>query len=290
MGRGFDYFVEKIPINIHNNTRTTISEHIAIFIPNQFVTDTPLIVEEYHFVICFTTPPPVTINDIRHQFKKGCRISMIPGDVLLVHPAESSFSVKYITLCVNKEFMQDIYRKSGGIDGLSFRRMDNTYSSQLLEAADALINEILNFGNTNPLMIESLESRIAVQLLRDCSSDFTVYSGEQQYLRDLAEKAAKYIESYYSSNIINKDICDAIYISPPHLQRVFLKYMKKTPYQYIMECRHKKAKEMLETTNSSVGKISRLCGFVNSSHFSSSFKQREGISPTAYRKALAQQK
>lgn len=290
MNKKFDYFVEKIPINIHTNTKTIISDHIAIFIPNQFVIDQPLKVEEYHFVICFTTPPPVTINDERNQYKKGCLISMSPGDEILVHPAESSSSVKYITVCVNKEFMQDIYRKSGGIDGLSFRRMDNTYSSQLLEAIDALINETLNFGNTNPMMIESLENRIAVQLLRDCNSDFTIYSGDQQYLRDLVDKAVKYIESYYSSNITNKDICEAIYISPPHLQRIFLKHMDKTPYQYIMECRHRKAKEMLETTDSSVEKISRQCGFVNSSHFSSSFKHREGMSPTAYRKELAGQK
>jgi AraC family transcriptional regulator len=284
--KNFDYFVKKIPVNIHNNTKSIITNHIAIFIPEKFVVDKKMYVEEYHFVICFTTPPLAVIRSKEHQFKKGSLICMAPGDDILLHPLNSSSPAKYMTICVNREYMQNIYTQTGGNGNLSFKKLDNTYSYQLLEGIEALIYEVINYEETNPLMIESLENRIVIQLLRDSSFEFNISTSNQQNLQDIVQKAIKYIETYYSSNITNKDICDAIYISPPHLHKMFLKYVDKTPYQYIMECRHRKAKEMLETTGATIEKIARQCGFVNSSHFSTAFKQREGIPPLAYKKLL----
>lgn len=288
MIKNFDYFVKKIPANIHNSTKTIITSRIAIFIPEDFVIDKKMYVEEYHFVICFTTPPPVTIRSKEYQFRKGSLICMVPGDDILVHRLNSSSPVKYMTVCVNKDFMQNIYLQTGGEGNLSFKKPDNTYSHQLLEGIEALIYEVLNYENTNPVMIESLENRIAIQLLRDSNTEFNAKGYNKQSLQDIVQRAIKYIETYYSSNIKIRNICDAIYISPPYLQKIFLKYVGITPYQYIMDCRHRKGKEMLETTEVSIEDIARQCGFVNNAHFSTSFKQKEGMSPLAYKKSFSE--
>jgi len=285
--KNFDYFVEKIPVNIHNNTKSIITAHIAIFIPEQFVIDKKLIVEEYHFVICYTTPPLATIGSKEVQFKKGSLICMAPGDEITLQSSNRSSPAKFITICVNPEFMQNIYLQMGGKGNLAFKKLDNTYSNQLLEGIEALIYEVINYEETSPLMIESLENRIVIQLLRDSNSEFTGAANRPQNFQDNVQMALKYIETYYCSNITIKDICDAIYISPPYLQKIFLESVGKTPYQYIMECRHRKAKEMLETTDDSIEEIARQCGFVNSSHFSTTFKQKEGVSPLVYRKSAS---
>lgn len=52
-----------------------------------------------------------------------------------------------------------------------------------------------------------------------------------------------------------------------------------------MDFRHKKAKELLETTSASIEDIARQCGYVNNAHFSTTFKQKEGISPLIYKKS-----
>lgn len=284
VGKSFDYFVNKIPVNIHNNTKSVISKRIAIFIPEKFVVNKKMYIEEYHFVICFTTPPRATIRSKEHQFKKGSLICMAPGDDILVHSSKSSSPAKYMTICVNKEFMQSIYVQTGGAGNLTFKKLDTTYSCHLLEGVEALTHEVLNYEEPHHLMIESLENRIAIQLLRDGSFEFNASSNNMKTSGDNVQKAVKYIDTYYSSNITIKDVCDAIYISPPHLQKIFLKHMGITPYQYIMDCRHRKAKEMLQNTCISIQKISTLCGFVNSAHFSTAFKQREGIPPLSYKK------
>ncbi|HBG00174.1 MAG TPA: hypothetical protein DDW87_01175 [Firmicutes bacterium] len=56
-------------------------------------------------------------------------------------------------------------------------------------------------------------------------------------------------------------------------------------HQYIMACRHRRAREMLVKTAVSMEEVARQCGFVNSSHFSTSFKQMEGLLPLAFRQA-----
>jgi len=244
-------------------------------------------VEEYHFVICFTTPPRATIRSKEHQFKKGSLICMAPGDDILVHPAESSSPAKYMTICANKEFIENISLQIGGEADLSFKRLDTTYSYHLLEGLEALTHEILNYEKTNQLMIESLENRIAIQLLRDASFKFRAIDNNLKTQQDNVHKAVKYIETYYSSNIAIKDICDEIYISPSHLQKIFLKYVGITPYKYIMDCRHQKAKELLKNTCVSIEEIAARCGFVNSAHFSTAFKQRENTSPLTYKKLLS---
>jgi len=282
--KNFDYFVRKIPTHIHNYTKSIISTNIALFIPNKFVTNRPMSVEEYHFVICFSTPPPATIRAKEYQFRKGSLICLAPGDDILVHTMDSSSQVKYITVCVNADFMQDTYHKMGGEGTLAFRKRDNAYSQQLLEGIEALVYEVSNFGETNPLMIESLETRIAIQLLRDSSSRFRKITDKPYGHHDVVQKAIDFIETYYTSNITIKDICESVYVSPAYLQKLFVKSVGKTPYQYVMYRRHHKAKEMLESTAFSVEKIGRQCGYVNSAHFSTVFKRIEGISPLAYRK------
>lgn len=210
---------------------------------------------------------------------------MAPGDEIMVHSPSCSSPAKYMTICVDIGFMQNMYLQMGGDGNILFNKLDNTYSYQLLEGIEALIYEVANYEETNPLMIESLENRIAIQLLRDSTPEFNVTANRQKNPQDTVQMAIKYIETYYCSNITIKDIGDAIYISPPYLQKIFMESVGKTPYQYIMECRHRKAKEMLKTTGDSIAEIARQCGFVNNAHFSTAFKQKEDVSPSIYRKS-----
>lgn len=286
MRKNFDYFVKKIPVSIHNNTKSITTSRMAIFIPEKFVIDKKMLVEEYHFVICFTTPPRATICSREYQFKKGSIICLAPGDDILVHPKKSASPDKYMTICVNKDFMQNIYQQTGGEGKLLYRKLDNTYSHQLLDGIEALIHEVLTFGETSPMMIECLENRIAIQLLRDSSTEFNASRSHKISPEGVVQKAIDYIETYYSSNITIQNISDAIFISPPHLQKIFVKHVGITPYQYIMDYRHQIAKKLLETTEASIEVIARQCGYVNNAHFSTTFKQKEGMPPLTYKKSL----
>lgn len=284
--RSFDYFVQKIPPNAYKAAKAVFSKHIAIFIPDQYVFDRKMDVEEYHFVLCFTTPPVANIGDQEHKFKKGSLICLAPGDDILVHSDTSVPAAQYITICVQPEFMSYVYGELGFPEKLTFNSLDSGYSRYLLEALDAFIHEVQYKDQSSPLMLSSLENRVVIQLIRDAkcllqSNEITLDS-----IEGIVRYAINYIETYYASNISVKDISDAIFISPSYLQKIFRKVVGKTPYQYIMVCRHRQAKHMLATTKLSMEEVARQCGFVNNAHFSTAFKHLEGISPLSFRKSM----
>lgn len=284
MKTNFDYFVKKIPTNIHNNTKSIFSSNIAIFIPNQFVINKKLNVEDYHFVILYSTPPLATVGSKDYQIKKGSLLCLAPGEEITVHSSLNTSQVKYMAVCVNQNFFKDVYCRLGGKGDPLFKKPVHTYSYQLLEGIGALIHEILHYGESNPWMLDILETRIAIQLMRDSHIWPAIPKGNQSVYKDYIKEAIHYIETYYSSNITIKDICESIYISPSYFQKLFLKTMGQTPYQYIMEFRHNKAKDLLKKTDVSVEEVARLCGFVSHAHFSTIFKTKEGITPLTYRR------
>lgn len=286
MRNDFDYFIKKIPVNIHNNTKTVISRHMAIFIPDRFITERKMSMKDYHFVVLYSSPPPFTIGGKRHECKKGSLICMEPELEITVHSQKDTPPAKYMSFCVNKEFFEDIAHEVIGSKNVKFASVSNAYSRQLLDFAEYLIQEIVNFGESNPLMIDCLEKQIVIQVLRDSGLDSTIYSNTKTEERNYVEQAIQYIKSYYSSNISINEICKAIYVSPSYFQRIFKNSTNKTPYQYIMEFRYEKAKELLKNSHFSIEEISRLCGFVSSGHFSTEFKRREGAAPLDYRKLM----
>lgn len=256
---------------------------MAVFIPDEFILEQKMSMQDYHFVILHSTPPPVTISNNKIQCKKGSLICMKPDMDITVHSIEKKSKAKYMSVCINKEFFDKIALESMGIKNVRFKSICNIFSRQLLDFLEYLILEILNYGEQNQLMVACLEIQIIIQILRDSDLDLVMHNNQRKE-KDYVEQAIEYIEKYYSSNITINELCKAIYVSPSYFQRIFKGQMSITPYQYIMEFRHKMSKIILREQNLSIEDVARLCGFVRGGHFSTEFKRREGISPLEYKK------
>ncbi len=282
----FDSFIEKIPKNIHNNTRTFIGKNIAVFIPDKFVINKKMVMEDYHFVILHTTPPSAIINEKEIQLKKGSLICMAPGTSIEVKPIASKSQAKYISLNINKDYFENLAIKISGEKSINFKNVKNYYSHKLLDLIEFFVQEFTYPEEQHSIMKESIETLISIQLLRDSDLDPRVKKISFDQAKSYIEQAIDYIEEYYSSNITINEICSNIYVSPCHFQRIFKDTMEKTPYQYIMDYRIKKAKEMLRNEKVSVAEVARLCGFVSGGHFSTVFKRVEGKTPSEYKSTL----
>ncbi|WP_454232390.1 helix-turn-helix domain-containing protein [Mycolicibacterium fortuitum] len=68
-------------------------------------------------------------------------------------------------------------------------------------------------------------------------------------------------------------------------RRAFEKAFHVTPYQFVLDQRIAEAKLLLDSAPMSITEISSVVGFSTPSHFSTTFKQRVGVTPTAYRQA-----
>lgn len=280
----FEEFIEKIPRNIHCNTKSYVSTNVAIFIPEEFVIARKINTLDYHFVIFHTTPPPVKLGDVNIQFKKGNFISIEPGVDLEVLPIHSVGKVKFISISIKNDFFNKIAQEILNMDKIKFERKGKAYSHQILDLIELWMGEMIAFGEVCPLMIESIETQLVIQLLRDSLPNKLRNTRSKLTVNDYISKSIEYMNQYYNSNISIAEICKSIYISPCHFQRIFKKHMNRTPYNYLMELRINKAKEKLLEDKTSIEEISRQCGFVSTAHFSSVFKGMEGVSPTVFRK------
>lgn len=99
-----------------------------------------------------------------------------------------------------------------------------------------------------------------------------------------------YMQSNYSKKITLEELALEAHYSPFHFIRLFKKETGKTPFQYLTKVRLEKAKEFLTATDKPVTEICFQCGFQNSSHFANFFKLHTGISPSKFRRRLAEEK
>ncbi len=77
-----------------------------------------------------------------------------------------------------------------------------------------------------------------------------------------------------------KDICFSLHMSRPQLYRKFTALTDKSIGRYIRSYRLHKAKEMMESQGKNVTEAAMDCGFKNLSHFSTSFREEFGYSPS----------
>lgn len=78
-------------------------------------------------------------------------------------------------------------------------------------------------------------------------------------------------------------LCKAMSLSRTQLFRRVKSLIKQAPANHIKMMRLQKAKELLETTDSTVSEITFKTGFLAVSHFTKIFKQQYGIPPSVYR-------
>ena len=96
--------------------------------------------------------------------------------------------------------------------------------------------------------------------------------------------AVELMEANVREPISQSDISSYTGVSRRQLQRLFQRYLLCTPSRYYSQIRLARARELLHQTSMSLVEISALTGFVSSSHFSKSYKEHYGHSPSAERK------
>ncbi|MBT5218011.1 MAG: GlxA family transcriptional regulator [Woeseia sp.] len=95
--------------------------------------------------------------------------------------------------------------------------------------------------------------------------------------------AVELMEANVRETISQSDIAAYTDLSRRQLQRLFQRYLTCTPSRYYLQIRLARARELLHQTSMSLVEISNLTGFVSSSHFSKSFKEHFGHSPSVER-------
>ena len=102
-------------------------------------------------------------------------------------------------------------------------------------------------------------------------------------------KIIQYMRRHYTEGITLPTVAEALHYSPRQCQRIIYECMGVSFTEILIDLQLSHAKKLLEDTNETLEEIAEHSGFKNGKSFSRQFKDREGVTPYRYRRAIREQ-
>lgn len=153
-------------------------------------------------------------------------------------------------------------------------------------AAPAILRELMEiyrYGQSS-LAGDIRAARLLTDLMSDCALSACTLP-EHEMVPDCIQEARTYLLDNYHMRITLDDLAKRFSMNKFYFQKLFKRYTGFTPNEFLIFTRLNRAKELLRTTNDTINQIAFEVGIENSSHFINQFKQREGITPHAFRQS-----
>lgn len=104
---------------------------------------------------------------------------------------------------------------------------------------------------------------------------------------DRINQACALMRKNYDGSLSPNEIAKELNISYTWFRQMFKQYTGTSPNQYLLQIKLIKAKEFLLNSTMPISEIAYKLGFESISQFSTFFKQKEGVTPTEYRKSYS---
>ncbi|MBW4694405.1 MAG: AraC family transcriptional regulator [Lyngbya sp. HA4199-MV5] len=242
-----------------------------------------------HTVCLSLAPRPVQMLHIRGGktytglYGKG-DISITPAKVPFFTRWEGEDH--YLQIRIAAQFMQTVARESLSIspDRLELLSEFKTRDPQIEAIGLLLLTELQQKNLGGRLYIDSLANVLAIHLIRQYATtrvQLPTYEGglSQRQLLTILD----YVHEYLERNIKLADLANQLSMSQFHFSHLFKQSLGVTPYQYLLQQRIERAKQLLKESDRSIMDIALMCGFNSHSHLSKQFRQLTGMTPKTYR-------
>ncbi len=140
---------------------------------------------------------------------------------------------------------------------------------------DILHDEILEMDSLDELQ------EWLIHYLQSAMTSTDEWSGNVR--RSEVVEAMEYVSLHLDKRIGLEEMAEHLHLNNSYFSRLFKKETGRTFIDYVTHMKLTRAKELLDQTNHSVGKISEALGYDNQSYFIKLFKANTGVTPVEYR-------
>ncbi|MFP4661566.1 MAG: helix-turn-helix domain-containing protein [Halanaerobiales bacterium] len=288
----FNKIIKNIPSDL--SAQLTIKDYSSskisiIRVENAFAT--PNAYDTYKFLLPLNSYkyPDEIIGKNKYQLKNEEIIPINPGQphcseiynepIIKIPPV--------LVIFIDKEFIEDTAKKTFEESEVVFINKSCKINNKLRKLINLFIEEYIHQQTGYQLILENLNMQITINILRILKNNCTNNIDNKSYFD---KKSVNYLIDYLHENFNQKlaldELARTINYSPFHLIRLFKTETGKTPFEYLLDIKINKAKELLKSTGLSIKDICFSCGFNNRSHFSVIFKRKTNYSPSQYRKII----
>ncbi|GCE45213.1 AraC family transcriptional regulator [Thermosporothrix hazakensis] len=148
-----------------------------------------------------------------------------------------------------------------------------------------LWRELEQQSPSGKLYAQAAAQLLAVHLLRHYAStsikikDTSTHKLTAQQLR----RVTNLINECLHQDLSLEALAEQTGFSPSHFSRLFRQTTGKTPHQFVLDQRVKKAQQLLQRTDLPLAHIALESGFANQSHLTRVFQRYLGLTPRTYR-------
>lgn len=150
---------------------------------------------------------------------------------------------------------------------------------------DPLLNNMFRMISIARKEIRGTQPMLSSILIEIISEYYSQYDASL-YLLDKKEDPLYVVKLYFEENLYTKfsieDMCDKLHMNYYQLRNYFKEQTGMSPYQYLLEMKIDKAREMLRVPEASVKEVAFRLAFDSPYYFSRLFKKKTGISPTKW--------
>jgi AraC-like DNA-binding protein len=206
----------------------------------------------------------------------GSLMLLFPGEWHRYHPREAIGWDEY-WISFNGQHVDDLVRH-GFIDPnqpVLYTGVDDAILHPYLTTLDRVRAEPIGY-----------QQLISVNVLEILAAALAAVRRQRSKTRaETVVRETKTLLEQRTTKIVNMDqIAARFQISEKHFRRLFKEHTGLSPYQYYLQIRIHRAKELLLGTTLSIKEIAASLHFENPFHFSTVFKQKTGMSPSQCRK------
>jgi AraC family transcriptional regulator len=202
-------------------------------------------------------------------------------------PACRPFTKTKMIICaLDPGLVRDVGEELNSPAVPDFRRTVDLHDQSLKRIVMLLAAEADSGGSSGKLYAEHLAHAMVLRFLwlaggmRDAKPSQQIALSNRALRRVLDKMRAEVA----SDHNLNSLAAESGY-SKSHFLRVFRAGVGCSPHQWLTQLRIERAKKMLQTESTPLIDIAAACGFSSHAHFSSTFRQLAGVTPSIYRRS-----
>ena len=210
---------------------------------------------------------------------KARPLYIVPADMeLWAHSADARY-LKWATVTFDSALLQERLHISDSlrvIDTQRFRFSDD----RLWMLMKLLAEEVENGDSTTQLYGDSLTAALAAKLFeRPGEATGSDYKLSARQLKD----TISYLEAKMPAKVELSALAQLADLSQSHFCRAFKASTGLAPYQWQLQARVDRAKDLLLNTNGRLQDVAEATGFSDAVHFGRTFRKVTGATPAAWR-------
>lgn len=232
--------------------------------------------ENHGFLFTIRGEASMSVSGMVYELQPGSVLHVTPDSQLALQvtgQSEYEYHSLFYSLYLDKESECDIPFK-----------LESGANPRVIELLTMLHQNVHTPGGMGKLRVKELFLRIMYQILMGCKQRDRDSSPNKRVI----EEAVAYISGQYMNPLTLQDLAELYDMTPKSFSYFFHKYTGLHPIDYVIQYRMERACEILKAGNIPIRDVAVTVGYPNPLYFSRVFKQKFGLSPSAYMSDLNQ--